>query len=531
MNIVIINLTRFGDLLQLQPTILGLAAKGHKICLICLENFITATPLIRGLSHVIALPGSKFLHGLDQDWRIALHDVENIIQDLEQNFPTHMVVNTTSTLGSRLLAKRLASYNNANIPILGFGLDDDGFGINGDMWSTFLQGASTERLNCPFNLVDMFRAACNVANEQTLWGLQEPSQQVSEQSLQLISKNLPHDCQGFVAFQLGASNKKRQWPVEYFAKLGAKLWQEHKLCPVLLGSKAEKHLGMSYKELACELPFINTIGSTDILHLAGILKHCKMLITNDTGTMHLAAGLKIPCLAFFLATAQAWDTGPYMPNCCCLEPALHCHPCAFHKPCIFGEDKQACLHGISAETVYFLADNFLKSGTWPKCPQNEVRVWLTTQDDNGFASLDCLSGHDQEERSQWLMIQRYFYRRILDKHYDFSAKPPSSSGLSETLRQEVSSKLNHATELLLLLDKCIQIMQVLPTAQTGERILLGSNNLQNTLLESQHLKALAHLWGTLSQEQGGDLSSFLKLVQTLRIVLLEWQKAMQESGT
>lgn len=36
-----------------------------------------------------------------------------------------------------------------------------------------------------------------------------------------------------------------------------------------------------------------------------------MLITNDTGTMHLAAGLNLPILAIFLATAQPWDTGPY----------------------------------------------------------------------------------------------------------------------------------------------------------------------------------------------------------------------------
>ncbi len=527
MNIVIINLTRFGDLLQLQPAILGLEAKGHKICLICLRNFLGATNLIGGLSHVIALPGSEILHGLDNDWRLALNDVENIIQNLEQNFPPQMIINTTSTLGARLLAKRIATIPQNNmLPIWGFGLDNFGFGVSGDMWTTFLQGASAERLNCPFNLVDMFRAVCDVSKDAVLWGLEEPSEQIKAQSLQLISKDLPNNAQGFVAFQLGASNPKRQWPVEHFAQLGARIWQEQGLCPVLLGSQSEDYLAKSYASLAQGFPFINAIGSTDILHLAGILSHCKMLVTNDTGTMHLAAGLKIPTLAIFLATAQAWDTGPYMPNCCCLEPALDCHPCAFHKPCIYGDEKQACLNIISVSTVYNLIKHYLAQGNWPKLPQNEARVWRTTQEEDGFASLEGLSGHEQEERSHWLLLQRYFYRRILDKTEQSKSLRPNNQGLSQSLCLEVGTKLSQAADLLLLLEKQIQVMQKLPTSQAGERVLLSSNTLYNTLKESQYLQALAHLWATLSQEQGGDLESFVSLTQTLRVVLLEWRDVL-----
>ncbi len=526
MNIVIINLTRFGDLLQLQPAILGLEAKGHKVCLICLQNFLPATTLMGGLSHVIALPGSKLLCGLDDDWRIALKNVENIVQDLEQNFPAQMLINTTSTLGARLLSRRIATTSKEKLPILGFGLDDDGFGVSGDMWTTFLQGASTERTNCPFNLVDMFRAVCDVDKLESLWGLEEPNATIKAQSLQLLNKNLPNNTNGFVAFQLGASNKKRQWPVEHFAKLGARLWNEQGLCPVLLGTKAEEELGKSYAKAAQTTPFVNAIGATDILHLAGILTHCKLLITNDTGTMHLAAGLKVPCLAIFLATAQAWDTGPYMPNCCCLEPALECHPCAFHKPCIYGDDKQVCLNIISANTVYHLTEHFLAHGSWPTFQQNEARIWRTVQEDDGFASLQGLSGHEQEERSYWLLMQRYFYRRILDNTTSINAPKPSSVGLSQSLRLEVGTKLSQASDLLLLLEKQIEVMQKLPTSQSGERILMSTNSLYNILNESQHLKALAHLWATLSQEKGGDLQSLVHLSQSLRTILLDWHKAI-----
>ena len=45
--------------------------------------------------------------------------------------------------------------------------------------------------------------------------------------------------------------------------------------------------------------------------LAAVLRQSRLIVTNDTGTMHLAAGLGVPVLALFLATAQPWDTGPY----------------------------------------------------------------------------------------------------------------------------------------------------------------------------------------------------------------------------
>ncbi len=529
MNILVINLTRFGDLLQLQPAFLGLEAQGHKICLICLENFYAATSLLRGIHHVVALPGSTFLKGLDKDWRLALSEFEDVVEGIDDQFPVHMVINTTSTLGARLLAKRIAtsSHVGREIPIWGFGLDDDGFGVSGDMWATFLQGASAERLNCPFNLVDMFRSICKVDDLPPLWGLASPSAEIQAESLRLINSKAPEDCQGFVTFQLGASNAKRQWPVEYFVKLGLALWQEYKLCPILLGTKAEKHLEESYARSAKNFPhpFMSVMGETDIPHLAGVLMQSKLLITNDTGTMHLAAGLKIPVLAIFLATAQAWDTGPYMPDCCCLEPALSCHPCAFHKPCVHGDENQPCLKSISAKTVFYLVKNYLQHGQWPRFEQNEARIWRSIEEEDGFASLEGLSGHEQEERSHWLMMQRHFYRQILDNKTHIEGY--KSQLLSPTLRTNVGTTMQQGATLLLLLEKQIEMMLNAPISGSGERVLVTCNKFHTVLNDCHYLKALAHLWTTLSQERGNDLVEFLAFVKALRGVLIEWHIAIE----
>ncbi len=533
MNILVINLTRFGDLLQMQPSILGLEAQGHKVCLVCLENFYAATDLLRGVHHVVALPGAKFLRRLDEDWRLALSEVEDLIQEIDTVFPVHMVINTTSTLGARLLAKRIATTAGTGeaLPILGFGMDEDGFGVSGDMWATFLQGASAERLNCPFNLVDMFRSVCKVAQLPAFKGLQQPSTQVKAASLKLIQEQSPDDCAGYVGFQLGASNAKRQWPVEYFAELGHKLWQEHKLCPVLLGTQSEKHLEDAYADAVQNFPHpkVSVMGKTNILQLAAVLSHTKLLITNDTGTMHLAAGLEIPTLAIFLATAQAWDTGPYMPDCCCLEPALSCHPCAFNKPCVYGEEDQKCLAVIKPETVFYLAVHYLQNHTWPRYVQDEARIWRSTEEADGFAALEGLSGHEQEERSHWLLMQRHFYRQILDNKMD--TKGYHADALSEDLRLKVGVTIQQGAALLLLLEKQIEVMLSTPTSQNGERVLITSNKVHTVLNECSYLKALAYLWLTLSQEQGGDLTCFLQMVKSLRQVLLLWHTAIEQNGT
>ncbi len=549
MNVLLINLTRFGDLLQMQPLILGLQAQGHTVGLVCLHNFAPATALIRGLSYVAPLQGATFLRSLEQSWPQALAHVEELLQDITQNFPVHMVINTTATLSARLLARRIAQSSSQNdaenvnsIPILGFGLDAHGFSVSGDMWATFLQGASAERLNCPFNLVDMFRSVAKVAHMPPLRGLENPAAPVQQAAHTLLHTTMPPSCQGFVAFQLGASEARRQWAVQHFAQVGAQLWHTHKLCPILLGSPAEQALGKAYAQQQEALsqttqgahPFIDIIGQTDIPHLAAVLKECKLLITNDTGTMHLAAGLHVPVLALFLATAQAWDTGPYMLNACCLEPALSCHPCAFHTPCTHVQEnacEQPCLTSITPATVGHLAQHFLQHGTWPTLMQDEARIWLTQEDDTGFATLHCLSGHQEEERSHWLLLQRFFYRHILDEKILTDHIPQEHVyKLSAQLRQQAQQTLHQCTQLLLLLYENVQLLQRIPSKQTGERIINTCHTIYGLLEKCPPLKALSHLWFVLYQERAAQWESFARLILSLRTNLLAWCTALESSA-
>ena len=69
MNVLVINMTRLGDLLQSQPTVAGLKAQGHRVGLACLDNFAPAASLMQGLDGLFPIPGARLLARLDRDWR------------------------------------------------------------------------------------------------------------------------------------------------------------------------------------------------------------------------------------------------------------------------------------------------------------------------------------------------------------------------------------------------------------------------------------------------------------------------------
>lgn len=555
MNIIVINLTRFGDLLQTQPVIHALKAQGHRVGLVCLKNFAPATALLEGVDYVAVLPGGLFLADMDADWRTALVSVQTFVDGIQKNFPVQGIVNTTATLSARLLLRCLLNGATAvNVPVWGFALDEDGFGCNGNVWTTFLQGSTMRRLNCPFNIVDMFRMAAGCGHVPAVNRLHPPSPDVQTAVQTLLDgkaadalQGLP--CTGYVTFQLGASEARRQWPVEYFARLGHMLWEHLALCPVLLGAPAERPLADAYAALS-QGPFVDIVGATDIPHLAGLLRCSQVLVTNDTGTMHLAAGLDIPVLAIFLATAQAWDTGPYRADCCCLEPALACHPCAFESTC---PHDNACLQAVTPHSVWERVYSRLRTGAWvqaegaaavPCVPPmragvlestapESARVWLTGRDAYGFAQLHCVSSHGAEDRSLWLELQRHFYRHIIDGMdssetaatvRNFPLPPPAvGQQLSPDFRQAVHTVLRQAEALLHLLAEQSVMLQQVPGPLPGQRLLATCTRVRILFEQCVPLCALGHLWTVILQERGGDLQAIIRMAHVLQVALGQWR--------
>jgi heptosyltransferase I len=91
-------------------------------------------------------------------------------------------------------------------------------------------------------------------------------------------------------------------------------------------------------------------GKTGLKTLASIYRRAHVLITTDSGPMHLAAAVGTSVVALFGPTAP-WRTGPYGQNHTVLRAGITCSPC-YKKECLTTEyEKQACMKRISVDEV------------------------------------------------------------------------------------------------------------------------------------------------------------------------------------
>lgn len=506
MNVLIINLTRFGDLIQTQPVISGYASLGHRVGLVCLENFASAASMLDGVSEVFPFPGAGLLSKLDSDWRDAVRDATEFKAGVLQSFPPDRTINLTPSVSSRLLAHDLTPESGEAV---GFSVDDFGFNADTSGWAAFLQLAGGDRAASPFNICDIFRRTAGLRDEGNSLALAKPDEQSLSRAKQLLADNAPSGGRGYVALQMGASEDRRRWPVEYFVKTAEMMWERDRLVPVLLGTKNEAHLGERFLSMT-NCPAIDCMGKTSLTELGGVLSLCRALLTNDTGTMHLAAGLGVPLCGVFLATAQPGDTGPYRAGNICLEPDMDCHPCEFGKPCPY---EHACRRAVTPE-VMDACLRALVDGGEPET-MDGARVWRTRTGADGFMELESLSGHDASDRSLWMALQRTYYLPFLD-----GESLPASTGLggkiSREVGAEISKTLTAGHDMLFLLTQQGLLLARNPREQAKAKFLASWQRFQNILSSSKHLNILGMLWMFESQRGGDDLGALLDMTERYR---------------
>lgn len=137
----------------------------------------------------------------------------------------------------------------------------------------------------------------------------------------------------------------KKWPEDYYKKL-AELLTKEGFFILIVGSLAEREIG---NYIMRDLKGVyNLCGETEITLLAGIFLLSNLLISNDSGLMHLGAALKIPQIAIFGSTDPTL-TGPLNPKAIVLKTTIECSPC-FKRTCPMGH--YLCLKGISVEEVF-----------------------------------------------------------------------------------------------------------------------------------------------------------------------------------
>jgi len=111
----------------------------------------------------------------------------------------------------------------------------------------------------------------------------------------LLRANDVHHDELIIAFGIGAGTDYRKWPLENFVELGIWLKKEYKLRIVIIGGEKDELWGMELCEQLGDI-IINAAGKTTLRQTVALLKQCRLFVGNDSGPMHLAAGVGMPVI-------------------------------------------------------------------------------------------------------------------------------------------------------------------------------------------------------------------------------------------
>jgi heptosyltransferase-2 len=178
---------------------------------------------------------------------------------------------------------------------------------------------------------------------------QEPAKQ------RLLESGLdPGD--GVVGLSPGAAfGPAKRWFPERFAETAREIQNRCKCGIVILGSDADKEVG---DRVAAEVPApcLDLCGKTGLRELMALLSVCRLLVTNDSGTMHLAAALGVPVVAIFGSTDPE-ATGPTGEHVRVIRHPIECSPC-FERTCPYGHYR--CMKLVEASEVAQAASDLLE---------------------------------------------------------------------------------------------------------------------------------------------------------------------------
>jgi len=153
----------------------------------------------------------------------------------------------------------------------------------------------------------------------------------------------------WIALQPGARWENKRWPARSFAELARQLAARYAdVRFVILGGVLDRPLGETISHAAPDR-CLNLAGETSLPELVECLRHCELMVTNDTGPMHVAVALGKPVVALFGPT-EPRRTGPYGRPASVIQHRLPCTPCM--RPRCAWSQPVACLTEISPLEVF-----------------------------------------------------------------------------------------------------------------------------------------------------------------------------------
>jgi len=164
----------------------------------------------------------------------------------------------------------------------------------------------------------------------------------------------------WLAVQPGARWVNKRWPIEGFAELVRQTAEAYpELRFAILGAAEDQSLGASISRAAPQR-CLDLTGQISLVEMVEWIRLSRLMVTNDTGPMHVAAALGRPVVAL-LGPTEPRRTGPYGQLKSVLQMDLPCVPCL--KPRCHYDKPFECLRALSPATVFEAVDRQLRRST------------------------------------------------------------------------------------------------------------------------------------------------------------------------
>src|SRR3989304_8279198 len=354
-NVLIINLTRMGDLIQTTPVMAGLKDAFPDVRITLLINSACAEicNYIPVVERFISFNMDGFIVGgrgefpsLVSKYRYmeeTLEDINSVGYDCVINF-THTKV--SAAIMSLIRAKEFR----------GFISDNKWHSLIKHPWLRYFFNIIPGRIYNPFHLCDIYiKAGGAIPKEKGLF-LEVP-EDVFDTARSELRKAGIRDGDFVIGFQPGASDRNKMWATKRYVELAKRLTGRLGAKVLVFGSGSERALGEEIK-MGGGSDVIDMVGKTSLKELAAFLKCCNLLVSNDSGTMHIATAVGTRVIGISLGAAYFRETGPYGKGHIVIESNVPCHPCSFHVKC----QDMICNDTVSVDGVYRVIEMIYNDG-------------------------------------------------------------------------------------------------------------------------------------------------------------------------
>lgn len=405
-QVLIINVTRMGDLVQMGTLLTRLQEEwpGAAVDLVVDRQFAAVATMLPGLREILAFD----FHRLIDDSRacvqdvVALHHQVRVWAHALHERRYDRIVNLTFNRPSALLADYVGAPD-----IRGARTAWDGGTVVDHPWLRYFTDIHQIRRINRFNLVDVYAMGGSGPGSFAPLRIAPPAEALDWAGRMLAVGEPP--AREWIAVQAGASDGMKAWRPQHFGLALARLGIRWGGGLLFIGGPSEQQtvgaVIQAYRAAGGRHVIKNTAGQTSVPQAAALLSLCRVLLTNDTGPMHLAVAVGTPVIDLSVGHVDFQETGPYGAGHWVLHPDLDCAPCGFEQVC----SHQACKDRIPADTVADLLLHVMEKAPRPTVGPG-FRLYRSAVDEDQLGTFQLAGGSESPVLAWYAAFwRRYWY--------------------------------------------------------------------------------------------------------------------------